>query len=45
LTFCVVANAAGVPERGVDLVAGLRERLAAVATAVAGRRRPRVAVV
>ncbi|WP_433795551.1 ABC transporter substrate-binding protein [Actinoplanes sp. CA-252034] len=44
-TFCVVANAAGVPERGLDLVAGLRGRLAAVSDAVAGRPRPRVAVV
>ncbi|GIE78151.1 cobalamin-binding protein [Actinoplanes philippinensis] len=44
-TFCVVANAAGVPQRGLDLVAGLRARLAAVSAAVAGRPRPRVAVV
>jgi iron complex transport system substrate-binding protein len=44
-TFCAVASAAGVPERGLDLVAGLRERLAAVTAAVAGRHRPRVAVV
>ena len=44
-TFGTVAAAAGVPERGVDLVRGLRERLGAVATAVAGRPRPRVLVV
>ncbi|MEU4160192.1 ABC transporter substrate-binding protein [Actinoplanes sp. NPDC026670] len=44
-TFVVVANAVGVPQRGVDLVTGLRERLAAVSAAVAGRPRPRVAVV
>ncbi|MDI6104942.1 ABC transporter substrate-binding protein [Actinoplanes sp. NEAU-A12] len=44
-TFAEVARATGVPERGEDLVAGLRERLAAVGAAVAGRPRPRVAVV
>jgi iron complex transport system substrate-binding protein len=44
-TFSAVANAVGVPERGLDLVAGLRERLAAVSDAVAGRPRRRVAVV
>ncbi|MFC4070872.1 cobalamin-binding protein [Actinoplanes subglobosus] len=44
-TFSAVADAVGVPERGVDLVNGLRERLAAVRDAVAGRPRPRVAVV
>ncbi|MEU4620864.1 cobalamin-binding protein [Actinoplanes sp. NPDC023801] len=44
-TFTEVAHAAGVPERGLDLVAASRERLAAVTTAVAGRPRPRVAVV
>lgn len=44
-TFVEVASAAGVPERGHDLVSGLRERLARVEAAVAGRPRPRVAVV
>ncbi|MEU4236735.1 ABC transporter substrate-binding protein [Actinoplanes sp. NPDC026619] len=44
-TFLQVGAAAGVPHRAVDLVAALRGRLAAVASAVAGRRRPRVAVV
>jgi iron complex transport system substrate-binding protein len=44
-TFEQVARAAGVPARGRDLVAASRERLAAVAAAVAGRPRPRVAVV
>jgi len=44
-TFVTVGAAAGVRERAVDLVAELRERLATIATAVAGRRRPRVAVV
>ncbi|MEH0844242.1 ABC transporter substrate-binding protein [Micromonospora sp. CPCC 205711] len=40
-----VGAAAGVPERAGDLVGALRDRLAAVAAAVAGRPRPRVAVV
>jgi iron complex transport system substrate-binding protein len=44
-TFEEVARAAGVPAKGRDLVAASRERLAAVAAAVAGRPRPRVAVV
>ncbi|MEV6304770.1 ABC transporter substrate-binding protein [Actinoplanes sp. NPDC051861] len=44
-TFAEVASAAGVPERGRDLVASLEERLGRVAAAVAGRPRPRVAVV
>ena len=44
-TFAEVASAVGVPERGLDLVTGLRGRLAAVAAAVAGRTRPKVAVV
>ncbi|GIE87116.1 ABC transporter substrate-binding protein [Actinoplanes regularis] len=44
-TFVEVAAAAGVPERGRELVAVLQGRLAAVAAAVAGRPRPRVAVV
>ncbi|MEU8819414.1 ABC transporter substrate-binding protein [Actinoplanes sp. NPDC048796] len=44
-TFLEVGMAAGVPERAEALVAGLRHRLAAVAGAVAGRTRPRVAVV
>ncbi|MGH1564174.1 ABC transporter substrate-binding protein [Mumia sp. DW29H23] len=40
-----VAQRAGVPERGDALVSGLRTRLADVCLAVAGRSRPRVAVV
>jgi iron complex transport system substrate-binding protein len=44
-TFQAVADAAGVPTRGVSLVRAARERLAAVHEAVAGRRRPRVAIV
>ena len=44
-TFVEVAQAAGVPERGRRLVADLTARLARVAGAVAGRPRPRVAVV
>ena len=40
-----VAQAAGVPARAGRLVAGLRARLAAVAARVAGRPRPKVAVV
>ena len=44
-TFQEVASATGVPERGRALVAELERRLAAVAAAVAGRPRPKVAVV
>ena len=44
-TFLRVGVAAGVPQRAEALVAGLRARLDAVAVAVAGRPRPRVAVV
>jgi iron complex transport system substrate-binding protein len=44
-TIVAVAVRAGVPQRGHDLVAALRARLAAVSAAVAGRPRPRVAVV
>ncbi|GAA2608713.1 ABC transporter substrate-binding protein [Paractinoplanes durhamensis] len=44
-TFVQVGVAAGVPDRAAGLVAALRHRLDAVASAVAGRRRPRVAVV
>lgn len=44
-TFGAVARAAGVPERGVDLVRALTDRLDAVTRAVAGRARPRVLVV
>jgi iron complex transport system substrate-binding protein len=44
-TLLAVGAAAGVPERAGDLVDGLRARLERVATAVAGRPRPRVAVV
>lgn len=39
-----VGDAAGVPERGRSVVAGLQERLDAVADAVAGRARPAVFV-
>ena len=44
-TIRTVARAAGVPERGDAVVAGLQARLDAVAAAVRGRPRPRVAVV
>ncbi|MGK5685426.1 ABC transporter substrate-binding protein [Actinoplanes sp. URMC 104] len=44
-TIHSVGEAAGVPERAEKLVTGLRERLDALAAAVAGRRRPRVAIV
>lgn len=44
-TFTEVAAAVNVPQRGVDLVLALRGRLARIAGAVAGRPRPRVAVV
>ncbi|WP_170107796.1 ABC transporter substrate-binding protein [Micromonospora echinospora] len=44
-TILAVGHRAGVPERAEALVAALRDRLAAVAAAVGGRRRPRVAVV
>jgi iron complex transport system substrate-binding protein len=44
-TILQVGAAAGVPERARQLVAGLRDRLAGVAAAIAGRRRPRVAIV
>ncbi len=44
-TFLAVGARAGVPERANDLVGRLRDRLARVKTAVAGRPRPRVAVV
>ena len=39
-----VADAAGVPDRGRDLVAALDQRLTRLAAQVAGRRRPRVFV-
>ncbi len=45
MSIVAVGAAAGVPERAADVVSGLRARLAAVDTAVAGRPRPRVAVV
>ncbi|MEO9140293.1 MAG: ABC transporter substrate-binding protein [Jatrophihabitans sp.] len=44
-TIGVVASAAGVPERGDDLVGSLRARLASVADRVGDRPRPRVCVV
>ncbi len=44
-SILAVGARAGVPERADELVAGLRARLATVADAVAGRARPRVAVV
>jgi len=44
-TVLAVGERAGVPERAVDLVEGLRARLGRVAAAVAGLPRPRVAVV
>jgi iron complex transport system substrate-binding protein len=44
-TILAVGERAGVPERAVDLVTALRGRLDRVAAAVAGRPRPRVAVV
>ncbi len=44
-SITTVGRRAGVPERAAEVVAGLQERLARVADAVAGRSRPRVAVV
>jgi iron complex transport system substrate-binding protein len=44
-TIVTVGTATGVRERALELVAGLEARLARVAAAVAGRPRPRVAVV
>jgi iron complex transport system substrate-binding protein len=44
-SILAVGEAAGVPERAERLVAGLRARLDGVAARVAGRARPRVAVV
>ncbi|RBY90220.1 cobalamin-binding protein [Blastococcus sp. TBT05-19] len=44
-TITTVGERMGVPERADAVVRGLRERLAAVAARVAGRPRPRVAVV
>ncbi|GAA2580542.1 cobalamin-binding protein [Winogradskya consettensis] len=44
-TITEVGRRAGVPARAATLVADLRARLAAIATAVEGRRRPRVAIV
>jgi iron complex transport system substrate-binding protein len=44
-TIDAVARAAGVPERAGPLLAGLRGRLEVVAALVAGRSRPRVAVI
>jgi iron complex transport system substrate-binding protein len=44
-SIVAVGQRAGVPERAAALVAGLRERLEAVAGQVAGLSRPRVAVI
>jgi iron complex transport system substrate-binding protein len=44
-SILAVGQRAGVPDNAVRLVGGLRARLARVAERVAGRRRPRVAVV
>jgi iron complex transport system substrate-binding protein len=44
-TFLAVGERAGVPERATALVAAARARLTGIAAAVAGRPRPRVAVV
>jgi iron complex transport system substrate-binding protein len=44
-TILEVGERTGVPERAARVVAGLRERLTRVAALVAGRRRPRVALV
>ena len=44
-TFLTIGRATGVPGRADRLVAGLRARLAAVAARVAGRPRPRVAMI
>jgi iron complex transport system substrate-binding protein len=44
-TILAVGERTGVPDRAEGIVDGLRERLAQVAAAVAGRPRPRVAVV
>lgn len=44
-TIEAVARRAGVAGRGAEVVAGLRARLDAVAAAVAGRPRPRVALI
>jgi iron complex transport system substrate-binding protein len=44
-SILAVGQRAGVPGRAAHLVAGLRERLADIAARVAGRPRPRVAVI
>ncbi|GAB2575474.1 cobalamin-binding protein [Paractinoplanes abujensis] len=44
-TIAEVGAAAGVPDRASALITALRDRLARVAAAVAGRPRPRVAIV
>jgi iron complex transport system substrate-binding protein len=44
-TILAVGERTGVPERAAQVVAGLRGRLARVAALVAGRPRPRVAVI
>jgi iron complex transport system substrate-binding protein len=43
-TILAVGARTGVPDRAEKLVTGLRARLAAIASAIAGRSRPRVAV-
>ncbi len=44
-SILTIGQAAGAPDRAADLVAGLQARLDRVAEAVAGRGRPRVAVI
>jgi iron complex transport system substrate-binding protein len=44
-TILAVGERTGTPDRASQVVAGLRDRLARVAARVAGRRRPRVAVI
>ncbi|GIJ74017.1 cobalamin-binding protein [Virgisporangium ochraceum] len=44
-TITAVGERAGVPDRAADVVAGLRRRLAAIASSVRGRTPPRVVVV
>ncbi len=44
-SILMVGRRGGVPDRGIRLVADLRARLARIQASVAGRRRPRVAVI